>query len=324
MLKIGETLNDTYIIEENIGSGAVGTIYKAYHLRLKKYVVVKQIRQELRGKIDERIEVDILKNLKHSYIPQVYDFVEHNDEVYTVIEYIDGSSLADELKKRKRFPQKRVIKWAIQLCEALSYLHSRNIPIIHSDIKPDNIMLNTDDSICLIDFNISLLFSDDVRAIGYTEGYSPPEQVSIFNIINRMNVCKKSNSTENTELLEYVKTTESIGTGFAELNCGNVLNKISNSNNLKKPKCKIDERSDIYSLGASLYHLLSGEKQENFNIDMTNISKQKIKISKDLYQIIKKATNIDPEYRYKTTDEMFNDLKNIKINKRFSFFNFTK
>lgn len=312
MLKIGETLNNTYVIEEKIGSGAVGMIYKAYHLRLKKYVVIKQIRQELRGKINERIEVDILKNLKHSYIPQVYDFVEHNDEVYTIIEYIDGSSLADELKKRKRFPQKKVIKWAIQLCEALSYLHSRNIPIIHSDIKPDNIMLNIDDSICLIDFNISLLFIDDVSVIGFTEGYSPPEQVSIFNKVNRMCICKKLSSTEDTELLENVKATESIKTGFTELNSGKALKKSKNIKN------KIDEKSDIYSLGASLYHLAFGEKPDNFNFDMTTkINNQKNKIFKDLYQIIRKATNKDPELRYKTVDEMANDLKNIKIYKNF-------
>ncbi len=321
MLKTGEILNNTYLIESKIGSGAVGTIYKAYHLRLKKYVVIKQIRQELRTEINERIEVDILKNLKHSYIPQVYDFIEYNNEVYTVIEYIAGSSLGDELKKRKRFPQRRVIKWAMQLCEALSYLHSRDIPIIHSDIKPDNIMLNTDDSICLIDFNISLLFSDDVSVFGFTEGYSPPEQVSIFNIINRMSMFKGSNLSENTVLLESVKVTESIETGFAELNCGKTLNKISNSNNLKKPKHKIDEKSDIYSLGASLYHLVFGEKPDSFNIDMTRLSKNNIKIGKDLYQIIKKATNKDPENRYRNADEMLNDLKNIKVNKDFLFFN---
>lgn len=322
MLKTGEILNNTYLVESKIGSGAVGIIYKAYHLRLKKYVVIKQIRQEIRAEINERIEVDILKNLKHSYIPQVYDFIEYDNEVYTVIEYIAGSSLGDELKKRRRFPQKRVIKWAMQLCEALSYLHSRDIPIIHSDIKPDNIMLNTDDSICLIDFNISLLFSDDVSVLGFTEGYSPPEQVSIFNIINRMSMCKGSNLSENTVLLESVIEIKNLETGFTELNCGKALSRSSKSKSLNITKYKIDERSDIYSLGASLYHLVFGEKPDSFNLDMTTkISKQKIKISKDLYQIIRKATNKDPEHRYKSVDEMACDLKNIKIHKKFLFLN---
>lgn len=323
MLKVNEIIDNTYVVEEKIGSGAGGVIYKAYHLRLKKAVVIKQIRQELRGKINERSEVDILKNLKHSYIPQVYDFIEHDGEVYTVIEYIAGSSLADELKKRKRFPQKRVIKWAIQLCEALSYLHSRNIPIIHSDIKPENIMLNTDDNICLIDFNISLLFSDDIRIIGFTEGYSPPEQISVFNVINRMNICKKSNLEENTQLIENIKAAESIKTGFTELNSGRIANKLSN-NNSKKIKHRIDEKSDIYSLGASLYHLIFGEKPNGINIDMTKLNNCNIKIDRSLIQIIKKATNVDPENRYKTIDEMLKNLKNIKNAKRFCIFNFQK
>lgn len=322
MLKVNEIIDNTYVIEEIIGSGAGGVIYKAYHLRLKKAVVIKKIRQELRGKINERSEVDILKNLKHSYIPQVYDFIEHDGEFYTVIEYISGSSLADELKKRKRFPQKRVIKWAIQLCEALSYLHSRNIPIIHSDIKPDNIMLNSDDNICLIDFNVSLLFSDDISVIGFTKGYSPPEQISVFNIINRMNICKKFNSAGGTQLIENINTSKVVKTGFKELNSGRIDN-ISN-NNSNKIKQRINEKSDIYSLGASLYHLVFGEKPDSTSIDITKLNNHDIKIDKNLNQIIIKATNKDSENRYKNIDEMLKDLKNIKNSKKFCIFNLQK
>ncbi len=293
MVRIGETIDNTYVIEENIGSGAGGIVYKAYHLRLKKNVVIKQIRQELRGKVNERGEVDILKNLKHMYIPQVYDFIEHEGDVYTVMEYISGLSLSDELKKRKRFPQKRVIKWAIQLCEALSYLHSRAIPIIHSDIKPANIMLSADDNICLIDFNISLLFTDDISAVGFTEGYSPPEQTSVFNIIDRMSMSKELKSNIDTE------------TCFMELNSGKV------NNNPKKIKSLIDARSDIYSLGASLYHLISGERPENSSSDITELDSYKIKIGHSLKQIINKAMNKNIEYRYATADEMLFDLNNI-------------
>ena len=324
MLKVNEIIDNTYVIEEKIGPGAGEVIYKAYHLRLKKAVVIKKIRQELRGKINERSEVDILKNLKHSYIPQVYDFIEHDGELYTVMEYISGSSLADELKKRKRFPQKRVIKWAIQLCEALSYLHSRNIPIIHSDIKPDNIMLNSEDNLCLIDFNVSMLFSDDISMIGFTKGYSPPEQISVFNIISRMNICKKSNSTVSIQLIENIKTTEAVKTGFTELNSGRIDNKLINNNNSNKIKHRIDEKSDIYSLGASLYHLIFGEKPDSTNIDMTKLNKHNIKIDKSLNHIIIKAINKDPENRYKNIDEMLKDLKNIKNSKKFCIFNLQK
>ncbi len=293
MIKIGDLLDNTYVIEERIGSGGSGIIYKAYHTRLKKNVVIKQIKNELRGKINERSEVDILKNLKHTYLPQVYDFLTDDDDIYTVMDYIPGLSLLEELKKRRRFSQKKVIKWGIQLCEALSYLHSRSIPIIHSDIKPDNIMLTPEDNICLIDFNVSLLFSNDVNVVGFSEGYSPPEQVSIFNIIDRMTVPKKT----------VDKNSDTI---FSELNSGRP------SSNKKQTKCKIDIRSDIYSLGATLYHLISGERPENSNSDIIPLDSYSIKISHSLKQIINKAMNKDIESRYVTIDDMLYDLNNIK------------
>lgn len=292
MIKIGDLLDNTYMIEEKIGSGGSGIIYKAYHCRLKKNVVIKLIKNELRGKINERSEVDILKNLKHMYLPQVYDFITDDDDIYTVMDYIPGSSLLDELKKRKRFSQKKVIKWGMQLCEALSYLHSRSTPIIHSDIRPANIMLTPEDNICLIDFNVSLLFSNDVNVVGFSEGYSPPEQVSIFNVLDRMTIPKK---IENNNL----------DTVFLELNSGSL------SNSFKQIKCKIDIRTDIYSLGATLYHLISGERPENSNSNIIPLDSYNIKIGHSLKQIIHKAMNKDIESRYKTVDDMLYDLNNI-------------
>ncbi len=94
-MRIGEILDSTYKIEDQIGLGGSGIIYKAYHLRLKKNVVIKLIKSEARGKINERIEVDILKNLKHMYLPQVYDFISDEDGIYTVMDYIPGHSLLD-------------------------------------------------------------------------------------------------------------------------------------------------------------------------------------------------------------------------------------
>ena len=292
MIKIGDLLDDTYVIEERIGSGGSGIIYKAYHTRLKKNVVIKQIKNELRGRINERSEVDILKNLKHMYLPQVYDFITDEEDIYTVMDYIPGSSLLEELKKRRRFPQKKVIKWGIQLCEALSYLHSRTTPIIHSDIKPDNIMLTPEDNICLIDFNVSLLFSSNVNVVGFSEGYSPPEQVSIFNVIDRMTIPRKI-------------TDKNSDTVFLELNSGKT------NNNIKQTSCKIDIRSDIYSLGATLYHLISGERPESSNSYILPLDSYNVKIGYSLKQIIHKAMSKDIESRYKTVDDMLYDLHNI-------------
>lgn len=173
----GTILADTYEIIEEIGAGGGGIVFRARHLRLQTDVVVKKIKDEIRGKVKLRQEADILKRLKHPYLPRVYDFIETADGVYTVMDFIHGVDLDTALKKHGRCPQKQVRKWAEQLGEALAYLHSQKPPIIHSDIKPANIMLTKDGDVCLIDFNISLAMGGTMEsAVGISAGFSPPEQ----------------------------------------------------------------------------------------------------------------------------------------------------
>ena len=75
MLEKGTILNETYRIEEQIGSGGGGVVYKAYHERLHTEVVVKQIKDKVKGILESRAEADILKRIKHSRLPRVYDFL---------------------------------------------------------------------------------------------------------------------------------------------------------------------------------------------------------------------------------------------------------
>ncbi|QSX04833.1 serine/threonine protein kinase [Sedimentibacter sp. zth1] len=329
--------NDTYKIISLLGSGGSGTVYKAYHTRLEKYVVIKEIKNNVNNKFNDRAEVDILKNLRHMYLPQVYDFIKKKNKFYTVMDFIEGKSFCEELKCRKRFPQKKVIKWGIQLCEALDYLHSMQIPIIHSDIKPANIMLTNDDNICLIDFNVSLLFSNAANIVGYTMGYSPPEQRSMFNVCNRLEIKRNlnidNNKSEHTELLESInyqenqedtnvcdnnntvtktlvfKNVNTICSDFEQLNCGRVTYK-----NYDK-STRIDNRSDIYSLGITLYKLLTGEmpkfnKSNDCVFDIFNIN-----ICKDLKKIIIKAVKYDADERYQNVNELKRDLDKLVYKK---------
>ena len=90
-----------YEIERKIGSGGGGVVYLGRHLRLEKPVVLKADKRTLAAKPEAlRREVDMLKGLSHTYIPQVYDFVEQDGVVYTVMDYIEGESL-DKLLARK-------------------------------------------------------------------------------------------------------------------------------------------------------------------------------------------------------------------------------
>ncbi len=163
MIRQGTYLNGTYRLLEEIGSGGGGIVYKAYHERLQTYVVVKKMKEQVRGLLDGRVEVDILKNIKHTYLPRVYDFLQIGGEIYTVMDFIPGQSLDKVLKQNRRIPQELILKWMTQLAEALDYLHGRTPPVIHSDIKPSNIMVTPEGNICLIDFNISLVFDHGIR-----------------------------------------------------------------------------------------------------------------------------------------------------------------
>ena len=181
-----EELTREYDIYEQIGAGGGGVVYRAYHRNMRKDVVLKRISAEGISPQDYRTEVDILKNLHHPYLPQVLNFIESPEGIYTVMDFIPGKSFRQMMNEGHEFTEKEVLKYTRQLCEALDYLHSQNPPIVHGDIKPDNIMVTPEGNVCLIDFNISgILEGKGAKAIGYMPGFSSPEQVEGFEAARR-------------------------------------------------------------------------------------------------------------------------------------------
>lgn len=176
MLQRGMILNGVYQIVEEIGQGGTGIIYLACHLRLQKRVIVKKVKDHFVGQVNGRAEADILKNLHHSYLPQVYDFLMIGDSIYTVMEYIEGRDLQYYLDQNASFSEELVRKWLLQLAEVLEYLHSQRPAILHSDIKPANIMITSSWDVCLIDFNISLDGETTKDVQGISPWYAAPEQ----------------------------------------------------------------------------------------------------------------------------------------------------
>ncbi len=181
----GEILGGTYEILGELGAGGVGVIYLAWHRNLGKYVVVKRIRENFLGVLNERGEADILKKLHHSYLPQVYDFLQIGRDVYTVMEYIEGHDLQYYLKQGYGFGQETILLWLSELAEVLGYLHARGI--LHLDIKPANIMVTPEGHICLIDFNVSLA-EDESSVKGYTLPYASPEQCRMEAVDGRSDI----------------------------------------------------------------------------------------------------------------------------------------
>ena len=140
-------------------------------------VVLKKVAVDQNSSVSGKREVELLKRVKHMYLPKIYDVFDADQALYLVTDFIPGRSFAEYLKEGRRFEQKYVLIWAKQLAEAVSYLHGMQPPIVHSDIKPGNIMLTPDGDICLIDFNISaILDKGTARSVGTTPGYSPIEQ----------------------------------------------------------------------------------------------------------------------------------------------------
>lgn len=316
MLELGMCLNNQYTLIEKIGFGGGGVVYKAYHENLKKYVVVKQIKSSSKAILNSRSEADILKNLRNTYLPQVYDFLEIDGEIFTVIDYIDGKSLDKALGDNEKFDQKTVLKWALQAAEALAYLHSQNTPIIHSDIKPANIMLTERGDICLIDFNVSLAFDENSRtAIGVSVGYSPPEQYQSIEMYNALTGREKARNFRKTEMVgkspENVdeRRTEYILPFSGEESLEDsvdvsVLDHIIGQG--------VDTRSDIYSLGVTLYQLLTGIAPPGDFTKTIPLSKCKSAASEGLIKIIEKMMELSPDKRYRNGEELLNALKNIK------------
>ncbi|ADU31809.1 serine/threonine-protein kinase [Evansella cellulosilytica] len=281
MIEIGTIIDERYEVLKEIGRGGMSIVYLAMDNRLNKSIVIKDIRKRAHSN-DELllnslvIEANMLKKLDHWSLPKIYDIIESKDGIYVVMDYIEGESLKEKLKRENVINEKDVIEWGKQLADVLGYLHSRKPnPIIYRDMKPDNIMLTPEGNIKLIDFGIAREYKNesttDTTNLG-TKAYAAPEQ-------------------------QAGKQT--------------------------------DARTDIYSLGVTLYHLVTGKSLSEPPFELRPIRTWNPALSEGLEHIILKCTQSEPENRYQTCEELFYDLENInkltkgykkKLTKQLSYF----
>ena len=124
-----------------------------------------------------KAESDILQRLRHPCIPNIYDIFEAQGYHYLVMEFVRGSDLEDIIRREQSIPEARALQWADQICDVLEYLHRQQPPIIFRDLKPSNIMIDSDGNVKLIDFGIAKVFQPlQVGTQIGTPGYAPPEQ----------------------------------------------------------------------------------------------------------------------------------------------------
>ena len=222
-LSIGTVLRERYMITDLVGQGGMGAVYRADDLRLAGRVcAVKEVLPELISVpgMEEQAyqqfyrEASTLARLDHPNLPKVSDFFQEAGRAYLVMDFVAGPDLRqliEDARRRDAFLEEaEVIGWMDQLCDALTYLHTQEPPVLHRDIKPSNIKLTPRGLVKLVDFGlVKLLQPDETRTVTVVQGrgtvaYTPLEQYG--------------GDTGHT-----------------------------------------DARSDIYALGATLYHLLTGQ-----------------------------------------------------------------
>ena len=193
-LEPGQVLRERYIIREIIGHGGMGSIYLAEDNRLhgrlcaaKQFVHDADLPEILRSQVREQFyrEASVLARLDHPNLPKVSDYFSIADCDYIIMDFVPGDdlkTLMDQSRRRGRFlNQSDVIEWAIQLTDALEYLHNQDKPVIHRDIKPSNLKLTPRGLLKLVDFGLVKQMMPDEMTITVIQGrgtayYTPLEQ----------------------------------------------------------------------------------------------------------------------------------------------------
>ncbi|MCG8349868.1 MAG: protein kinase [Chloroflexales bacterium] len=210
----GHLLQNRYQIVTLIAQSGMGAVYQATDQRLGNTVALKQtlVRDPQLSAAFER-EARLLANLNHPVLPVVSDHFTESNEQFLVMQYIPGDDLGALLPYQGAFAQEQALEWGDSLLDALDYLHTQQPPIIHRDIKPQNLKLMPRGNIVLLDFGLAKGAVEpgpqplvDPSIAGYTPQYAPLEQIQ--------------------------------GAGT-------------------------DARSDLYSLAATLYHILTGVAPPN-------------------------------------------------------------
>lgn len=155
-------LQQRYQLEILLGQGGFGAVYRAYDQRLKRTVAIKETINDTPDRVRQfAYEVHLLAGLRHPALPAVIDHFVENDNHYLVMQYIPGETLSAYLKRqaRRRLNEGEALRIVTPLLAALEYMHQRTPPIIHRDIKPDNIRLHPEGTIYLVDFGLAKIYN---------------------------------------------------------------------------------------------------------------------------------------------------------------------
>lgn len=277
LLKTGAMLSNRYLIQETIGVGGMGAVYRARDLHFPNVTKLVAVKEMINRAHDPLIRETIVKNfereanilatLSHPAIPRIFDYFTQQERSYLILEFVQGKDLENILNESKGFlPVDQVLQWAIELCDVLDYLHNHQPePIIFRDMKPSNAMINQHNHVVLVDFGIAKTFQIGEKGtmIG-TEGYSPPEQY----------------------------------------------------------RGEASALADIYSLGATLHHLLTRRDprlEPPFSFSERPITEINPNVTKELEMVIQRALQYEPGNRFQSAKEMKDALLEVAKKRELPF-----
>lgn len=287
-LSAGTILQSRYTIVGQLGHGGMGAVYEAKDNRISASVALKETyaADDYTRNAFER-EAKMLANLTHEAFPRVMDYFAEGDGFYLVMELIRGKDLSELLEERNApFETEQVLEWADQILDALEDLHSQDI--VHLDIKPSNLKLTPRGRIKLLDFGIAKGAAGDMTTLQSTVG-------------------SMAAATLQYAPLEQVLRAD---TNWLQMLCVNFSDKT-----LSILDHGTDARSDIYALGATLYHLLTNTVPVNAPTRALSVwtgladklrpaHEINPKVSSSVSTALQKATEIDRERRPKSASEM--------------------
>jgi serine/threonine protein kinase len=278
VLASGQTLHQRYYIHRLLGQGGMGAVYLAQDLQQGGgWVAVKEMIPDpnanlhalAQARMQFQREAQVLMGLRHANLPQVYETFSEGGNEYLVMQYVEGRNLleiaAADWGQGRSLGESRVLGWAMQIIDALEYLHGqRPYPVLHRDVKPQNIILTPGGELYLVDFGLVKLLDPNnpqtmtaLRGLG-TPQYAPPEQYA----------------TGSTHTAPY---------------------------------------SDVYALGATLYHLLTGQAPPSaterllpapMTKPLVPLCQLNPSISPPMEQALLKALALAPADRFASAGEM--------------------
>ncbi len=261
-LAIGTVLNGQYRIVRLVGGGGMAWVYQVEELPAGSGMLwaLKELRPQTEDKAERAAarrlfeqEAKLLRRLDHVNIPKIADYFEENGRACLVMEFIWGESLEKRLEVANApLLETDVLGWAVQLCDALQYLHTQQPPIIFRDMKPSNAMVTNTGLVKLIDFGIARTYKAgkkrDTVAMG-SENYAAPEQWG---------------------------------------------------------KGQTDARSDVYALGATMYHLLANMAPTPAFLpsEPLPLGNYNGAVTRETVGLVETAMNRDPEGRFQSARQM--------------------